>query len=445
MGSVNTRELPPGLRAPALAQTALFWRWPLEYLSYCRAHYGSVFTLSAVHLPPLVFLSNPNDVRNMLAASPEDLLPGRGGDIISPIVGEHSFMLHDGDDHMRVRRAVLPAFRSRVVRAHSDRIADITSRAIATWPRDRPIALHPRLRALTLEVILRSIFGTATDQRLYTIRARVLAMLTVTATPLLVENQLRRLPLGRSVWDRFNRRRAEVDVLIYEEIDDRATSQDDNPPDLLSLLIDTHKDSLSDSRKAVRDDAMSLILAGHETTSSALAWAFQLLAHHADKQATLKAELDTGQDSGYLSATVKEVLRHRPVFLFTIPRLVSRPIELASRTFYPPIQLLGCIYLVHHNPDLYHRPGEFLPERFLGPDRHGRPLWMPWGGGRRRCPGQHLAMLEMSVILKTVLRSVRVEPAGHRMEHAYWRSVIVAPHAGSRVILRDDRRRRSSV
>jgi hypothetical protein len=180
-----------------------------------------------------------------------------------------------------------------------------------------------------------------------------------------------------------------------------------------------------------------VLLAGHETTASELAWAFQLLAHNPDVQDRLIEEIDDedGGAGAYLSATVSEVLRRRPVFLFAIPRVVSAPIQIGDWTYEPPAQLLGCIYLMHHDPELYPNPHSFQPERFLNSPPQAE-TWLPWGGGRKRCPGSHLATLEIEAVLKATLSKRTVAPVpGARMEHARWRSVIVTPHAGSRVTL----------
>lgn len=173
---------------------------------------------------------------------------------------------------------------------------------------------------------------------------------------------------------------------------------------------------------------------GHETTASELAWAFQLLAHHPDVRRELTNEIDQA-GGAYLAATVYEVLRHRPVFPFAIPRAVHRPIEIGDQIYRPPAHLLACIYLAHHDPASNPDPHEFRPKRFAGqpPKPH---LWLPWGGGRRRCPGRHLAILEMRAVLRATLSKLDVLPASHTIERARWRSVIVTPHAGSRVVLR---------
>ena len=200
------------------------------------------------------------------------------------------------------------------------------------------------------------------------------------------------------------------------------------------LLGGEHPDNDQLTIRQIRDTIVSVILAGHETTASELAWAFQLLAHEPLIAGRLVDDLDAGGE-GYLTAAIQEVLRHRPVFLFTIPRVVRRPFEIAGTTYRPPVQLVGCIHLMQHDPSLYPEPHRFRPERFL--DAPPRPeVWMPWGGGRKRCPGNHLAMLEMRTVLETVLDDFELLPVGEKIETARWRSVIVTPGRGSRIMLR---------
>jgi hypothetical protein len=198
------------------------------------------------------------------------------------------------------------------------------------------------------------------------------------------------------------------------------------------MLLDSAPDDTNPKR--FREHLMSVILAGHETTASQLAWAFQLLAHDQPVARRLIDALDAG-DRSYLTATIQEVLRHRPVFMFTIPRVVNMPFELAGHVYQPPEQLVGCIHLMHHDPVLYESPDSFCPERFLSREPPS-DTWMPWGGGRKRCPGHHLAMLEMEIVLSTVLGDLEVLPADRHIEKAQWRSVIVTPGRGSRVVLR---------
>jgi cytochrome P450 len=430
-------DLPPGMPLPASILTYIYWRWPFTYMKRCQYLYGRRFTHRMTSFPRLVFLSDPDEVRAMLTAPADVLHPGEGGIKITPIVGEGSFMLQDEDHHVSVRRALLPAFGKRTIGKEVEWVEEIVRRTVGSWPRDVSVPLHPRLRALTLEVVLHRIFSwrePGAQERLQTLRDRVLAMLDVTGSVVFPVPALRHGP-GLEIWKRFQRDRDETDEIIHALIAERGMEGEAGGQDALGMLMAARNvDDTPMTELQLRDNVMSLILAGHETTASQLAWAFQLLAHNPVAQRRLIEEIDDGSEA-YLTATVQEVLRHRPVFLFSIPRAVKQPIEIGGWTYRPPAHLLGCIYLLHHDPAIYPEPDEFRPERFL----EGQPspyTWIPWGGGCKRCPGSHLAMLEMKTVLRAVLERMTVDPAGPKMERPRWRSVIVTPHAGSRVILR---------
>jgi cytochrome P450 len=437
MPAVARGALPPGPPLPTPAQTYLIWRFPFAYLRRCQARYGRRFTINITSQPPLVFLSDPADVRTMLAASPDALHPGEGANTIEPLVGDESFMLKDGEEHLCGRRAVLPPFRTTAVRERAGQLSDLAAREVATWPRGVPFALHPHLRVLTLETLLANVLGPSPrpnrDERRQ-LRDGLLAMLTVTASAVLPEPLLRH-GAGHRTWMRFLDRREAVDRLTYSIIDERANAAAGSGDLLDRLLSARNPDHSAFSPRQVRDNLMSIVLAGHETTASQLAWAFQLLAHNPRVQRRLSEELQAGGGEEYLSATVKEILRLRPVFLFAIPRTVKRSIEIGGWTYRPPAQLLACIYLLHHDALTYTRPQEFRPERFLD-SQPPSPPWLPWGGGRKRCPGLHLATLEIETVLRTVLSTTTILPAAETIERPRWRSVIVTPHKGSRVILK---------
>jgi cytochrome P450 family 135 len=191
---------------------------------------------------------------------------------------------------------------------------------------------------------------------------------------------------------------------------------------------------MSDSE--LRDNLVSVIVAGHETTASTLAWAFQLIAGHPAVQDRLVAELDAGHGEEYLTATISEVIRHRPVFLFTAPRAVAQAIEISGWTYHPPVHLLGCTYLMHHDPTVFNEPQEFRPDRFLQKQAPTR-TWLPWGGGPKLCPGRHLALLEIRTVLRATLSTRRLLPVSDKIERARWRSALLTPHAGSKVVLRE--------
>jgi cytochrome P450 len=420
--------------------TFALWKSPFSFLERCRHRYGSRFTINATSRPPLVVLSGLEDMKAMLAAPADVLHPGEGTNLLEPVVGEESFMLRDEGEHLNGRKAILPPLHAKAVRQHAELVAELAQREIASWPRGIPFALHPRLRALTLQSVLRITFGVPAhinDRRLDALRDGLLAMLSVAGSAVLPEPLLRHGP-GQRIWRRFLRQRAETDELIYEIIRERGGCENSAESLFDELLNARNTDGSSMSAEQVRDNLVSLILAGHETTASQLAWAFQLLAHNPAVLDELIEEIDADSGEVYLNATIQEVLRHRPVFLYAIPREVKQPIEIGGWTYLAPAQLVGCIYLLHHDPTLYPDPHKFRPERFLQAPS-ATHTWLPWGGGRRRCPGLHLATLEMKTVLRTVLATTTVRPAAEGIEHPRWRSVIVTPHAGSRVTLEQRR------
>jgi cytochrome P450 len=381
----------------------------------------------------MVFMSDPSDIKAIVRAPADVLHPGAGARVISPLVGDGSFMLAEEDEHLSGRRTILPSFHQRLVDEHAEMVQEIVSREVASWPVNTAVAIHPYLRALTLRVILRTVFGRE-DPRLAELHTRLLAMLSITGSLALQEPQLRCLPGWRGIWKRFLAERAEVDKILLRLIDDQAQGQAREGGLLSTLLGVRRSEAGQSSATQIRDDLMSVILAGHETTASELAWAFQLLAHDQAVAGRLVDDLNGGGER-YLTATIQEVLRHRPVFLFTIPRVVHRPLQIADVIYRAPVQLVGCIHLMQHDPELYPEPDTFRPERFL--DVSPRPeVWLPWGGGRKRCLGQHLAMLEMHTVLRTVLSHLEVIPIGKGVETARWRSVIVTPGHGGRIMLR---------
>jgi cytochrome P450 len=433
----QSRQQPPSPPLPSAIQTLAFWRHPHAYLEWCRRRYGNPFTVNAVGMPPMVFMADPADIKAIVAAPANVLHPGAGGRAIVPLVGEESFMLAEEEEHLSGRRTILPAFHHRRISEHAGMVREITTREVAKWPRGTAFASHPYLRALTLRVILQTIFG-GEEARLRELHARLLAMFAVTRSLVLQEPALRRLPGWRGIWRSFLVERAAVDKIVAQLIEEEAHSGARDSGLLSMLLGGEHPDNDQLTIRQIRDTIVSVILAGHETTASEVAWAFQLLAHDPLIAGRLVDDLDAGGE-GYLTAAIQEVLRHRPVFLFTIPRVVRRPFEIAGTTYRPPVQLVGCIHLMQHDPSLYPEPHRFRPERFL--DAPPRPeVWMPWGGGRKRCPGHHLAMLEMRIVLETVLRDFELLPVGEKIETARWRSVIVTPGRGSRIMLRKRQR-----
>jgi cytochrome P450 len=412
----------------------MMYRDIFTLLERCRARYGARVTLNTTPYPTLVVLSDAQDVKAMFAAAPDALHAGEGARMVEPIVGERSFMLQDDRTHTEGRRAALHEFRKAAVCAHAETVRAVARRVIAGWPLGKPFSLHASLRSLTLEVILRKVFhrldGVPPEEP-WDIRDAFLEMMEITGSLSYAEPTIRRT-VGRMRWRRFIRERELLDELMYATIDECLMSMG-HPKGVLGRIA---RDAVGSpaQRQLLRDNLMSVIMAGHETTAAQLAWGFQLLAHNPRAQARLHREIDCGESDAYLTATVQEIMRDRPVFPFTIPRIVNQPTELAGLKVAPPAAIVGCIYLLHHDPAHFREPHSFEPKRFLNspPPPH---VWLPWGGGHKRCPGLHLATMEMKIVLQEVLAHLTVRAVANHIEQPRWRSVIVTPHAGSRVRL----------
>jgi cytochrome P450 len=426
--------LPSGSPLPALGQMIALNARPFATLDAWRRRHGPCFTVRSPGMPPLVFIADPDEAQAVFRAPADVLHPGEGGAAIMPIVGERSFMLADGAAHLTGRVLLRRAFAASTAQRHAGVLAATAERELASWPRDRPVAVHPRLRAFALRTIVHTIFGDR-DPRLGRLVQGLLTMLEMTSSIVLPVPPARRIPPFRGVWRRFLADRREVDQLLFELIEARRRAPGRSDDTLELLTAARTEDGLPLPDRYVRDTIMSVVLAGHETTSSALAWAFLLLAHHPAAQRLAAEEVAGGGEPAYLRATIQEVLRHRPVFVFAIPRAVKQPIQIGPRIYDAPAHLLPCIYLIQHDPRAYARPSAFRPERFL--DAQPDPAtWLPWGGGRKRCPGRHLALLELESVLGAALAQGWLDPAAPRLEEGRFRSVIVTPRWGGRVVLR---------
>lgn len=428
-------DLPPTAPLPKAMQTLGARLRPLEYIDWCRRRIGPSFTVAPIDMPPLIFLSDPSDICAIMAAPIATLESGAAATITKPLLGETSFLLRDGDERLMIRAAVSPAFSRSVAEAHTDAIAESAHRAISSMPLNIPTPMRPRLASITMTVMLRAVFGDEHDL-IPALHDGMLTMLEVTPSLVLQQPRLRHLPGWHGTWSRFTDERAHVHRLIERIVADRRRTPARHVDVLDRLLATERPDGSPMSATEVRDNLVAIIIAGHETTASTLAWALQLIAHHPAVQDAIVAELKAQDGDEYLKATINEVLRHRPVFLFATPRAVAQPIEINDVTYRAPAHLLACTYLMHHDPILYPKPHEFRPERFLGSRaRASEATWLPWGGGRQRCPGRYLALLELQIVLRAVLTSLRVCPAAPELERARWRSAIVTPHAGSTVVL----------
>jgi cytochrome P450 len=406
-----------------------WWTRPVPMMEDCRARYGNRFTIKLLGTPPFVMLADPAEVKEVFTAPPDVLHPGEGARILQPVVGRNSLILLDEDAHLSQRRLMLPAFHGEQIARLIDVMAQVAGDEVDRWPRDEAIALHPRLQALTLEIILRTVFGLDEGARLERLRSAMTEVLAVGTSPASMLPPLQRDLGPRTPWGRFVRVREQVDAELYALIDERRADEAERDDVLALLLAARHEDGSPMSAQELRDELMTLLVAGHETTASELAFAFERLVRTPAVLERLTAELASGDGDAYLTATVQEVLRRRPVLPLAAPRLVVREVEVGGRRYPAGVCLVPNAYLIHHDPTIYPEPYAFRPERFLD-ESPGTYTWIPFGGGRRRCLGAAFATAEMKVVLRAVLE--RAPPATADSRSAVAGASRSAPARGPR-------------
>ncbi len=430
-------SLPPGPRLPKALQTVGWWTRPTGFLDRCRRLYGKRFTIGLAAQDPFVMISDPEEIKQVFTAPPEVLYPGEGARILEPIVGPNSILLLDEGPHMTQRKLVLPAFHGKRMKGLEPMVTEVAREQIESWPREQTAPIHPRMQGLTMEVILAAVFGLRSGERLDALRLALTEMLEFGLSPLSLLPPAQRAPLGLGPWAKFIRARARADELIYAEIDERRHSTDAGGSEIISSLLEArHEDGSPMSDEEIHDELLTLLVAGHETTATELAWALERLTREPRVMAELVAAIDEGDGEPYLTATIREILRHRPVLLNAAPRTVKKPIEVGGILYEPRVHLVASAWLVQHDPDIYPEPYEFRPERFLDTDP-GTYTWIPFGGGRRRCIGASFAQMEMAIVLRELLRSTEVRAGADGPEFTIRRAITVTPGRGGETVLAD--------
>jgi cytochrome P450 len=347
-------------------------------------------------------------------------------------------ILLDEQPHLSQRRLLLPAFHGERIERLSDLVESVAEREVASWPRDTALRLQPRLQSVTLEIILRAVFGLDPGPRLDRLRDLLSSMVDFVAGPLGSLPPLQRDLGGLSPWARFSRMSAEADDLIFELIDERRGEGDEEREDVLAMLLAArHEDGSEMSPQELRDELLTMLVAGHETTASELSWAFSALSRSPEALAELRSEIADDDGDAYLTATINETLRRKPTLPIAEPRLVKEPYTLGDWECPPDVCLAVNAYLVHHDPEVYPDPYAFRPERFLD-EKPGTYTFLPFGGGRRRCIGASFAMLEMKAVLRAALRESTLEPIA-APETATRRAITISPASGGEVTLRTTR------
>jgi cytochrome P450 len=425
----------PGPAEPPALQTARWLLRPIAFMESCRRRFGDSFSVRFVGFTtPMVMLSSPDALQALYSEPAHGLPPGRTVSLL-PIMGPRSLLLLEGADHLARRRLMLPSFHGERMHAYESTVREIAEREIELWPADSAFALHPRMQAVTLEVILRAVFGVTDPERRERLRDLLPRLLNGTSSAalqlkvLLARRFERRDPLGE-----LRELTRQIDDLLLAEIAERRDDpRVEEREDILSLLVTARfEDGEPMSAAELRDQLITLLLAGHETTATALAWTIDLLLREPQSLARLTAEVNDAGDGSYLRAVIRESLRLRPVVPLAGRRLAAE-LAVDGVTLPAGTDVTPAIWLAHTRADLYPEPYAFRPERFLGraPATYG---WIPFGGGVRRCLGAAFAELEMRVVLETMLRRRVLRAATRQPERVTRRNVTFSPRHGTRVI-----------
>jgi cytochrome P450 family 135 len=429
------KGLPPGPRMPRALQTAIWSREAQWFLDQGRARFGPMFSIKIAYEGDWVVLADPELVKQVFTGDPKVFHAGEGNQILRPILGENSVLVLDEKPHISQRKLLLPPFHGERMQAYGEKMAEIAAREIESWPTGTPYKLRPRMQAITLEIIIETVFGVHDGARMEPLREALRDFLDLTTNPRLLMPVLLVGPERVQMIPAFRRRVQRVDELIATEIAERRGTEDlAERDDVLSLMLQArHEDGSPMSDAEIRDELLTLLVAGHETTATALSWAMERLTRHPEKLERLRAEILDDEDA-YLTATIQETLRLRPVISIVVRRL-TEPVELGGYELPAGAGVTPCIHLIHRDPGIYPDPDRFLPERFLD-NPPGTYTWIPFGGGVRRCLGAAFAQFEMAVVLKELVRRRQIEPANPAPERNYRRAITETPRHDAEVILR---------
>ncbi len=450
-------SLPPGPPLPALAQTLLFIAIPTQFGEALSKRYGDIYTFKNTAFGTEVILQSPELVRQVFTGDPDVLHAGEANRGLGAILGDRSVLLLDGKEHLRHRRLMLPPFHGERMQAYAETMRSICEEEVARWREGATFSLHPGMQRVTLDIILRTVFGIGLGPRHDDLRDRLTTVFNRIQSPigmLMMMPELQRDLGPFTPWSAFQRELAAADALIFAEIEDRraeraqATASGEGEgskrrDDVLSMLLDAKDEQgqgLTD--RELRDELMTLLAAGHETTATAICWAFERILNHPEVEKKLRQELDevlgdrpiTSADLPkleYLDATIKEVMRLRPA-LTGVGRRLTEPMAIGGYDLPAGTVLVPSIFAVHRRADLYPEPERFLPERFLG-KKLDPYSYFPFGGGVRRCIGMAFALYEMKIMMATMLQKTKLVLAKKGSASVVLRSFVFAPQGGTRV------------
>lgn len=440
LARASSSSFPPGPRAPAPVQTL---HWMLDtwgFLKSCRARFGDTFTVRLPGASRWVFLTDPEHVKQVFTGDPKVFHAGEGNSVLLPILGKHSVLLLDEKPHLRQRKLLLPPFHGRRMAGYEDLMRQIARDTIDTWPVGEPLRAWPQMQQITLEIIMRAVFGVEGTQlrelrgALERVMAEVTGKRTMLTMALLGEGAFRRLPSVRRALD-------DVDAILLPEIARRRDAADlDERTDILSMLLQaTDEDGRPMGDRELRDELMTLLVAGHETTATSLSWALERLVRHPDALQRLQDEVRDGEGDAWMDAVCRETLRLCPVISIVV-RELQEPVEIAGHTLPAGTRVAPCIHLVHRRPDIYPDPDAFRPERWLD-QSPGTYTWIPFGGGVRRCLGASFALFEMKVILGEIVAAMDLQTTTAPSERMRTRAITRTPGGQAEIVVARRRER----
>jgi len=452
-------QLPNPLKKPAFLQRLQWVIDPVGYMESAAQQYPDIFTANIIGFGNnLVFVTQPQAMQEILTSDRKKFVAlGKDNKILEPLTGSNSIIMLDGDRHRKRRQLVMPSFHGDRMRSYGELIANLTEKVFRQLPTNQRFSARQLTQEISMQVILQAVFGVYEAEKAQELKKRLAKLADLFRSPFtssVLFFPFLQKDLGAwSPWGKFLRDKQQLDQLIYAEIAERRAENDANRIDILSLLMSSHDEagnSMTDQE--LRDELITLLFAGYETTASAMAWALYWIHRQPEVREKLLQELDTLGDAPdpmsvfrlpYLTAVCNETLRIRPVAMLTFPRVVQEPVELLGHSLEPGTVLIGCMYLTHQREDLYPEPKQFKPERFL--ERQFSPYeFIPFGGGSRRCMGEALAVFEMKLVLATILSKYQLALADSQPEVPRRRGVTLAPARGVQMVMTGQRARRES-
>ncbi len=445
-------KLPPSPKTHPFAQLLQWIATPLDYLEGTQKVYGDCFTARFGKLPPLVMVSNPQGIQQMMTADSKQFDSGRGNQIFRPLVGDNSMLLLDGDRHQRDRQLLTPPFHGERMRTYGNLICDISDKVMSKRMVGESFFVRAAMQEISLLAILNAVFGINQGERFEQMKELLTSMLDSVSSPVsssvLFFESLQQDFGAWSPWGRFLRQQKQIDQLIYAEIKERRSHPDSSRSDILTLLMsarDEQGQPMTDQE--LRDELLTLLIAGHETTASALTWALYWIHSLPEVHEKLLTEINSLSHPSdptalaklpYLNAVCQETLRIYPVAMLTLPRIVKSQINIMGYEFEPETTVMACIYLTHQREDIYPEPKRFKPERFI--EKQFSPYqYLPFGGSNRRCIGMAFALFEMKLALATIVSRYQLSLTDQHQPKPVRRGATLSASSSFKMVFNSER------